>query len=249
MDIVQVREWLHRMRWDGTSVLALLLLLAYGSYAYAAQSSLINSTSLLKLPVPPLDNAVLDSQRGGFLDVEGFKVSIGLEKVLVVDGVMVARSRLVIPDINPRATVDAMIGQAMGDLDVAMSNLDEALGRAGIEVTEVRDVQPQPLQIQSNAETGIRTDTATLSQVEMVQSSEQVPVAMPVVGAAADVNAPIASTNFSMNDTATLVQNSVDNRLIQTLQVVNIELSNISRQTARSSIRSRLLPQIIHSTR
>jgi hypothetical protein len=78
--------------------------------------------------------------------------------------------------------------------------------------------------------------------MDPVVSSSQLPAASVPIN-------NMTTAVLSMNDnTTTVIQNSVDNRVIQSLQVINMELSNIARRP-NGRVRSRLLPQIIGSTR
>ncbi|WP_166263354.1 hypothetical protein [Marinobacter caseinilyticus] len=53
----------------------------------------------LPLPTPALDDAVLDTQRGGFL-LDNLEISIGLEQVVSVNGETLVVNRLMIPNLN-----------------------------------------------------------------------------------------------------------------------------------------------------
>jgi hypothetical protein len=72
-----------------------------------------------------LTKSQLDKQRGGFINKNGFKISIGFEKVVVVNGKLEAKSQFFIPLNN---TTEQNTDQFKG-LAVAMAALQERLGQ------------------------------------------------------------------------------------------------------------------------
>jgi hypothetical protein len=51
-------------------------------------------------PWVPVDSATLDDARGGFLAPSGLEVSLGIERLVSLNGEVVARTQLTIPDVG-----------------------------------------------------------------------------------------------------------------------------------------------------
>lgn len=290
--------------------------------------------NLITLSDSPLSLRSLDQQRGGFIDANGLKIQIGLEKVVLVDGIVAARSRLVVPKLDLKSTMAPVMADAKEQMATAKSNLNEtltesrkvmdqqlaptldaisqvlsdpsdadnkgplsdvnltpqdaiavkalseSLNRINTRLKEVPAMQATSsgasLDVKSNAQSGVNTENATLSLAHTDQvSSGQPGYIVPVSSLSpAEVEkaspqsvqdrqfepqyllAPLqpsmmvdqALTRVTEVGNTTLIQNAADNRLIQTVQVLNIELSNFSRFRGQR-IQTRLLPQMIQYQR
>ena len=82
-----------------------------------------NSISFLFQDYTALTHEQLDQQRGGFIDKSGFKISLGFEKVVVVNGQLQTQSRFYIPEID----LTSRNKHQMQDLATAMEALHERL--------------------------------------------------------------------------------------------------------------------------
>ncbi|MBU3068973.1 hypothetical protein KOI40_04025 [Aestuariicella sp. G3-2] len=301
-----------------------LALAGFCSSAYCSLDALTDR-NVIALNESPLSLETLDRQRGGFIDANGLKIQIGLEKVVLVDGVVAARSRLVIPDMNLRSKMESSMAAAKGnmaDSKAAMQEtfsdnrktLDQQMAQSFDAVNQVigqaaetdtlgdksltandavavnafseslKSVQKQlqklpgaqrsssgaSLDVKSNAQAGVNTETATLSLANANQVSVHQPMVVSTPAssetqltqpAAESVSQlPIQSslqpsmlvdqalTRVTEVGNTTLIQNSANNRLIQTVQVLNIELSNLS-QLRGQRIQARMLPQMIQYSR
>ncbi len=226
----------------------------------------------IQLSTSTLTDIELEQQRGGFIDVDGFKVDIGLQKMVLFDGVVVAQSSLVIPPIDTAGKVQnkinskmAVFDNKMDALDSTLSLLGDTLGNADIlagkgltdsEQGVIASVAPAAVSAAGTAgSTGATAAPVILSkqqgddvisQFGLVQTTGYGDAPKPSA-----MTAPVSKMQpaiISMSDTSMVIQNTMDNRIIQSLQVINIELSDIKRSPS-AGIRSRLLPQIIQSAR
>ncbi len=132
-----------------------------------------NPMAFINLGVQPVAPELLERQRGGFIDKEGFKVQIGLQKMTLVDGMVVAKSRLVIPDINVRQNVDKALenlDQAKADMDQAMMQMDEQLESAIGAVKQVFE-SPEILTdkgVSADEQTVLKDLSSSLGQVQQL---------------------------------------------------------------------------------
>lgn len=262
---------IRNKRQHGTRLLVFfsaISMLTYSTNTLAKSFSGIDKAASLNLTARQLTNEELDYQRGGFIDVEGFKVNIGLEKVVLIDGDVVAQSSLVIPNI--KESVNQKVGQAMGKLNARMEKLDKDMAQLknSLDMVEdslsdtqnsvgagLTDAQADAVAVISPAiafgAKNVAKPLAGSSSATKVHNNTRSTAIVPASSQLPQANIPVndmKATVLSMNDTTTVIQNSVDNRVIQSLQVINMELSNIARRK-NSGIRSRLLPQLIHSAR
>lgn len=243
-----------------------------GLYGYCYAD--LNSSNVLSLDESPLSWQNLDRQRGGFIDANGLNIQIGLEKIVLIDGMVAARSHLVIPSINARSNMSQAMASAKGGMAESkgtMNNAMESSGKSmessGKSIEQQMALSPHrnqtssgtSLDLKSNAQTGIRTDTSTLSLGKANQTSLYQPGSAAGAASVAPQQPIQASLQPSMManqpltqvaqfGNTTLIQNSADNRLIQTVQIMNIELSNLS-QFRGQRIQSRMLPQMIQYSR
>ncbi|MYM63404.1 hypothetical protein [Pseudomaricurvus sp. HS19] len=250
-----------------------LLLGTHSLQSLTAELSTGRAHALLQNLPRPLAEAELNEQRGGFLTAEGFNVRIGFERVTLIDGVVVARSTLTLPDMNNRMQamdqqmqamsqdMEAMKNTMQENMATSMNAMESALSNPQVQnhpgldargqqalATTAQALQANPavdtsgsgfdLQVDSNAQAGVKRDTATLSLVDatQVQSASSLTPARALSADAGQavsmaLNTPVhvsqSMTNIAQTATTTLIQNAADNRMIQTLETLNIELSGL----------------------
>jgi len=244
----------------------------FGAGFCSASIAESDSDNVVVLNELPLSLQTLDRQRGGFIDANGLTIKIGLEKVVLVDGVVAARSQLVMPTMNLQSAMSRSMDAAKETMAESKNMMEETMGNA--QNNGAFQFGGASLDVNANAQTGVNTDAATLSLANMNQTS----VNQPAVAA----SAPMTESQHAMQETSqqsmqqstqhiplssqpstlvnqaltqvtqvgntTLIQNAGNNKLIQTVQVMNIELSNLSAFRGQRT-QSRLLPQMIQYSR
>lgn len=204
-----------------------------------------------------LTRSQLDQQRGGFIDKSGFKISIGFEKVVVVNGRLEAKARFYIPELN----LAKPNNNNVKDLALTMNTLREKLNKKEYDgestqaeqdaatgsINTVADTlkQPLPHTTEQHESTSLTTKQnlsdddytdALLSMLSSTQSSTSAP-------------STASSTSTSLPTTLTsVVMNTQDSSLIQSFQMLNIKIDNLGQYRSRS-VNTLVLPQIINSLR
>lgn len=165
-----------------------------------------------------LTRTQLDQQRGGFIDKSGFKISIGFEKIVVVNGKLEAKAQFYIPGLN-LAKRDK---NNVKDLALTMNALRERLNNKEYKgdhtkseqevVSETVDTVATTLESQIPKATGQRETTnlttkqnksderytdALLSMLQSTQSSSEASASSPASGSgagSATVTSPAATS-------------------------------------------------------
>lgn len=73
----------------------------------------------------PVDSATLEQARGGFIAAGGLEVSLGIERMVTLNGNIVSRTNLTIPDIGRLSVEQARAaGQALSAINLVRSGSD-----------------------------------------------------------------------------------------------------------------------------
>ncbi|GAB3105426.1 hypothetical protein G8770_13510 [Aestuariicella hydrocarbonica] len=252
----------------------------HSGYALSA----VHGEEYLSFAEAPLTVQQLDRLRGGFLDKSGFKIQIGLEKVVLVDGMVAARSKLVIPEFNARAGIDVAMAEMDQTMDSAFELMDQALTKTARDLSsqplneaqhesigglasEVDEVQSVVAPIAEKASQAVKqvsgfqvnskvSERTILSSVGATQSSVKSAGGAPTLVDSSEIQSALQPsmvleqglTQVLQTNSSTVVQNSADNRLIQTFDILNIELSNLS-QGLGQKLNDKLLTQLMQYSR
>lgn len=254
--------------------------LLHSGYAMSA----VHDVEYLSFAEAPLNIQQLDRLRGGFLDKSGFKIQIGLEKVVLVDGMVAARSRLVIPEFSARAGIDVAMAEMDQTMDSAFELMDQALTKAASDLSsqplseaqnesigglasEVDEVRSVVAPIANKASQAVRrasgfevnstvNERTILSSVDATESSLTSSQGTDALVNSSDIQSALQPsmmleqglTRVLQTNSSTVVQNSADNRLIQTFDILNIELSNLT-QGLGQKLNDKLLTQLMQYSR
>ncbi|MBB3227387.1 hypothetical protein FHW69_002010 [Luteibacter sp. Sphag1AF] len=169
----------------------------------------------------PVSDARLESERGGFDIGDGLKVSFGIERTVIVDGMTQVRNSISIPDVSKITAAQATaLAQAFGPTVIANG--------AGNSVN--------PVLTQNTAQSAAAT-SAAITQAAAAASAVQTAASVsPTSVGAANVPTAIgtmptaslpALTAQSLTVPAFVVQNSLDNQAISATTTINASVNSL----------------------
>ena len=160
---------------------------------------------------------VLGKFRGGFKVSDGFNISFGIKSMVVVDGELISQNQLVIPSLNELNNLVELqdLSNAMVNIinTVQQSHGDEVAPGTSLTLSELL-----PSSFTSNFSDGGSVIDGSKLQAMLTQ---------PIV---VQSNGDSALGAFGQNGdftSSTIIQNQQDNTVIQTYNILNIELDNI----------------------
>ncbi|TCV91429.1 hypothetical protein EC912_11122 [Luteibacter rhizovicinus] len=199
---------------------SLLFVAGCGAYALAPHAHADDWT--------PVSDARLESERGGFDLGDGLKVSFGLERTVIVNGMTQVRNSVSIPDISKITTDEAKaLSQAFGPIVIANgsgNSVNAALTPAANNA--------------SAAQSAAAATTAVTQAASAVASAAQTAASVaPASHSAAAAPTPAsltiptttlpALTAQSLNVPAFVVQNTLDNQAIQATTTIDASVNSV----------------------
>ncbi|WP_204355709.1 hypothetical protein [Marinobacter bohaiensis] len=157
----------------------------------------------------PLDNPELDQQRGGF-QLGNLEISIGLEQIVAIDGQIEVVNRLMINNLNQRLNQ----GPVVPSIEQVRVNVPE------VNVPSVAGGGSGS----SGGSSGSSGSPSGSTGSPVSSGSGSTVIAGPVINASP---ASIAASDLRSGAWMTRIQNDVNDRVIQNLQSLNIELKNV----------------------
>jgi hypothetical protein len=172
---------------------------------------------------PAVGSSHLDSMRGGFLTSNQGFLSLGITKVTSIDGILQVTNTLHIPDLT---------------------RLGSMRGSFATNTVYHRPAHPEVLPVPSEAPVASQ-DHPTRSTAS--QSSSAPPATSPV--AVAPSNLPTENGLLVLNNGfSTLIQNSLDQKTIQNLTIVEASVANV-KLFREIELMARINEQLINAMR
>ncbi|MBD8882382.1 hypothetical protein IHE49_18020 [Rhodanobacter sp. 7MK24] len=193
----------------------------------------------------PVDDAGLDSVRGGFDLGNDLQASLGIEQVTYINGKLVTSTDINIPDIAQITQQQAVaLATALSNLNVVVQN---GPGNSADSSAAVRDdvatMLGQGASGSSPASTGqgaVATGQGAVATTSVQGASGNTNTPVSVTQASSVPLASISSTNAGASNgvatvslpglnggLATVIQNSLNNQSIRTLTTLNISLNTL----------------------
>lgn len=195
----------------------------------------------------------LDRQRGGFVSPNGFKISIGFEKVVVINGKLEAKSQFYIPalnlanqsnyEINELAAVMDALKDRLEDQEINGNHSKNELAVVSDNIDGVANTLNDQLANASNQQ-----DALTLTTGQRSGNGQYTDSLLSMLKGSQSLIDNAATNTYLPDNLTTVVMNSQDSSLIQNFQLLNIKIDNLGQYRSRS-VNALMLPQIIHSLR
>jgi hypothetical protein len=110
----------------------------------------------------PVDQATLDQARGGFIALSGLEVSLGIERLVTLNGTIISRTNLTIPDIGKLSIEQAKgAAQALSAISLVRAGSDDMAPPPAVDVAPAMHSVPGPTLIQ-NSLNGQHIDSRTV---------------------------------------------------------------------------------------
>ncbi len=170
-----------------------------------------------------LNHQELDRMRGGFSAGGKLQISFGFERLILVDGELAARTNLVISPMQNNAQggqLTALPGVNLGQLASALSTpgvTDTLAGDEKLVMDHILPLLQQVSKIGSAPVGGTISPSQDYSSIVFQSNYSQ-----SLLGNS--LNTPLSMT----------FQNTADNRLIQSIQLLNIQLTNLGKYNSHS---------------
>ncbi len=190
-----------------------------------------------------LDTEQLDAVRGGMDLSNGLAVSFGLEQTILVNGEVVSRTVLSLQ--NLQQTIANQVEAARADVISVTSGINaqvqalvaDKLRAAGLQTTVTQSATSQQAQAQSASGTPARVSTNTQSQA-IVAAPE--PGALPTTAIQNGPGNWVGSASLGGNSSSltTILQNTRDNQVIQTLTELDVSVNSLKLMRANNMSQS-----------
>ncbi|WP_203142880.1 hypothetical protein [Marinobacter mangrovi] len=150
-----------------------------------------------------LDDPILDQQRGGFR-IGNLEISIGLEQVVAIDGQIEVINRLLIPNLN----------QSVGS------------GAVAHQIEQVQVSRPAASPTSGSSGSGVGGSSSQSTPVASSSPAQGTTISSPMISTGANATTIVAS-ELRSGAWATRIQNDVNERVIQNIRSLNIQLNNV----------------------
>lgn len=193
-----------------------------------------------------LDTEQLDAVRGGMDLSNGLAVSFGLEQSILVNGEVVSRTVLNLQ--NLQQTIANQVEAARADVITATSGINaqvqtlvaDKLRAAGLQTTVTQSATSQQAQAQSASDASSSVSTVSTDTVSQSIVAGSEPGALPTTAIQNGPGNWVGSASLGGNGSSltTIIQNTRDNQVIQTLTELDVSVNSLKLMRANNMSQS-----------